>query len=271
VTAFADKETGRAVNRVTQVSMRELEVPATPMDTHVVGEVRALDHLRGEAGAIRAGALLTMADTAGGMCAGLAVLPGWVVSTSLMLRTVPGPHRGPLGLDATVLRRGKKAIVTQVEIRDLGDAGALIGDGVLTSAVLEPEGGPPDFPRPMTLDPPEDPDPVPPLLEFFAVAPHGDAAVALPITDRVKNPWGILHGGATAVLVDAAGVHAVGPGAVTADVALHYLRPGRVGPAVARASVLGERADGHVVRVEVVDAGADDRVMAVAVSTVRPG
>lgn len=269
MTAFADKETGRAVNRVAQVSMRELEIPATPMDTHVVGEVRDVEHLRGDSGAVRAGALLTMADTAGGMCAGLAALPGWVVSTSLMLRTVPGRHRGPFGLDATVLRRGRHAVVTQVEIRDLGESGDLVGAGVLTSAVLEPEGGPPDFPRPMTLDPPDATGPVPPLLEFFGVVAHGDAAVALEVTDRVKNPWGILHGGATAVLVDAAGARAVGPGAVTADVALHFLRPARVGPAVARATVVGARADGHVVRVEVVDAGADDRVTAVAVTTVR--
>ncbi len=37
-----------------------------------------------------------MADTVGGMSAGLAALPGWVVSTNLMLQTVPTVHRGPL-------------------------------------------------------------------------------------------------------------------------------------------------------------------------------
>jgi uncharacterized protein (TIGR00369 family) len=121
----------------------------------------------------------------------------------------------------------------------------------------------------MVLQAPAGPDPVLPLLEFFGIRAHGDAAVALEINDRVRNPWGILHGGATAVLVDAASAYAVGEDATTADVTMHFLRPGRVGPAVARASVIGERADGHVVRVEVVDAGADDRVMAVAVSTVR--
>lgn len=268
MTAFADKETGRAVNRVTQVELHEPTIPGSPGETHVVGAVRALDHLRGAGDTIRAGALLTMADTVGGMCAGLAALPGWVVSTNLMLRTVPGAHVGPLTLDSRVLRAGRKAIVTQVEIRDAGDGDACVADGVLTSAVLEPEGGPPDFPRPMQLVPPVSDEPILPLLEFFSVGSHPDG-VALPITDRVRNPWGILHGGATAVLVDAAGTHAIGEGSITADVALHFMRPGRVGPAVARPTVVGERADGHVVRVEVVDAGADDRVMAVAVTTVR--
>jgi uncharacterized protein (TIGR00369 family) len=270
VTAFANREIGRDVNRVTQVALHEPAVPASPLETHVVGEVTTLDHLRGPGGSVRAGALLTMADTIGGMCAGLTALPGWVVSTNLMLRTVPGAHVGPLALDATVLRAGRKAIVTQVEIRDAGDGGAPVADGVLTSSVLDPEGGPPDFPRPMRLVPPESDEPILPLLEFFSVGAHADG-VALPITDRVRNPWGILHGGATAVLVDAAGTHAVGEGSVTADVTLHFMRPGRVGPAVARPTVVGVRPDGHVVRIEVVDAGADDRLMAVAVSTVRAG
>jgi uncharacterized protein (TIGR00369 family) len=268
VTAFANREIGRDVNRVTQVAMHEPSVPASPTETHVVGEVRTLDHLRGAGGSVRAGALLTMADTIGGMCAGLTALPGWVVSTNLMLRTVPGAHVGPLALESTVLRAGRKAIVTQVEIRDSGAGDVPVADGVLTSAVLEPEGGPPDFPRPMQLVPPVSDEPILPLLEFFSVGAHAQG-VALPITDRVRNPWGILHGGATAVLVDAAGTHAIGEGAVTADVALHFMRPGRVGPAVARPTVVGERADGHVVRIEVVDAGADDRLMAVAVTTVR--
>jgi uncharacterized protein (TIGR00369 family) len=270
VTGFADAETGRAVNRVTRVALHEVDDPGGPADTHVVGEVVDLDHLRGPIGSVRAGALLTMADTVGGMCAGLAALPGWVVSTNLMLQTVPTVHSGPLALDARVLRVGRNAVVTQVQIRDHGDDDALIADGVLTSAVLQPEGGPPDFPRPMVLRPPDAPEPSLPLLEFFGIRAHGAEAVALEINDRVRNPWGILHGGATAVLVDAAATHAVGADATTTDVVLHFLRPGRVGPAVARATVLGERADGHLVRVEVVDAGADERVMAFGVATVRP-
>ncbi len=169
-----------------------------------------------------------------------------------------------------MLRAGRNAIVTQIQIRDAGDRDRSVADGVLTSAVLEPDGGPPDFPRPMALGPPERLDPVVPLFEFFGVRPHDPDAVALDITPRVRNPWGILHGGATAVLVDAAAAHAVGAGATTVDVVVHFLRPGRVGPAVATATRFGTRADGELVRVEVVDAGVDDRVMAVAVATVRP-
>ena len=99
-------------------------IPARPSDTHVVGEVVDLDHLRGPGGNVRAGALLTMADTVGGMCAGLAVLPGWVVSTNLMLRTAPAAHRGPARArrDASCGPAGRRSS-PQVEIRDAGDAG----------------------------------------------------------------------------------------------------------------------------------------------------
>jgi uncharacterized protein (TIGR00369 family) len=107
------------------------------------------------------------------------------------------------------------------------------------------------------------------VLEFFGIDARDDGAV-LPIADHVRNPWGILHGGAIAMLVDAAAAGVVGPDAVVVDMVLHFLRPGRVGPAVARARVWGARPDGHLVRVEVVDAGADDRVMSLAICTVRP-
>ncbi len=76
----------------------------------------------GRAGSVRAGALLTMADTVGGMCAGLAALPGWVVSTNLMLRTVPARTRGRSRSTRACCGRGPKAVVTQVQIRDSGAA-----------------------------------------------------------------------------------------------------------------------------------------------------
>lgn len=269
MTQFHDGETGRAVNRTTRVSMREVVTDETS-GTRVDGEVLELDHLRGPQGNVRVGALLTIADTVGGMCSGLAALPRWVVSTNLMLRTVPARHRGPFDVHGRALRIGRTSVVTEVEIRERDGDRAVVADGVLTSAVLEPEGGPPAFPRPLVLvAPPADgDDSVLPLLEFFGVRAVDETSVALDITDRLRNPWGILHGGATAVLVDAAATQAVAERAIVTDVVLHFLRPGRIGPAFARTTSLGRRPDGHVVRVEIVDAGAGDRVMSVAVCTV---
>jgi len=179
-------------------------------------------------------------------------------------------------LRTTVLRAGRSAVVTDVRVTDTGSDGAIVADAVLTSAVLVPEGGPPKWERPAHMKALPPAGPLPPLVEWLGVrdvdgAPPG--VVELDISDAVRNPWGIVHGGVTASLVDVAAERAVasrstGP-VETGDVALHFLAPSRVGPIRATATALGERSDGSVVLVEVRDMGAD-RVAARAVAAVRP-
>lgn len=272
-------EDGRTVARFVGVDLREV---GDWENGEVVGEATSPlhDHLRAPGGGIRTGALLTMCDNVGGFCAGLAALPdGWVVSTNLTLTLTPARARGPLRLRSTVLRAGKAAIVTDVRVTDAGAEGAIIADAVLTSAVLVPEGGPPQWARPAHLQPPPHTSALPPLVEWLGIrdvpgAPAG--VVELDVTDAVRNPWGIVHGGVTAALVDVAAERAVASARAgsavetveTGDVSLHFLAPSRVGPVQATATVTGERADGGVVLVEVRDMGRD-RVVARAVATVR--
>jgi len=220
------------------------------------------DFVRGPGGGMSAGALLTLADGAGGLCGGLAVLPRWVVSTNLMLRMARLDHVGPVHARARVLRVGRRSgVVTGIELRDEGNADALVGEAVLTSAALEPPEGMPLPNRPIRIDP------GPPLelegslrdaLGIYEVdPPEGyDAAVRLDVTDDVRNPWGIVHGGAIAMLVDAV-AEAAHAGALT-EAVVHFLRPGRVGPIEARARVVGP--DVGPIRVDLVDAGADREV-----------
>ncbi len=101
-----------------------------------------------------------------------------------------------------------------------------------------------------------------------ACAPVGADAVEIDLADELRNPWGILHGGVVATLVDLAAEHASG-GGYTTDVVLHFLAPNRVGPVRAIARVLGARADGKVLRVEVRDVGAQ-RTTALAIVTAAP-
>ena len=139
---------------------------------------------------------------------------------------------------------------------------------MLTSAILVPDGGPPVYDRPLRLDAPTlDPAVTPKLADFLGTRAVADDALAIDVTEQLRNPWGILHGGATAALVDLAARHATG-GRATTDTVLHFLAPGRVGPVTARVATVGARADGTLVRVEVRDEGADDRLMAIAVATV---
>jgi acyl-coenzyme A thioesterase PaaI-like protein len=250
---------GRDVARYVRVEMHEVE----PL--HLQGRVQSVEHLRGEYGVVRAGALLTMVDTAGGLCGGLAALPdGWVVSTNLCARTV-GRSSGPLLFDSTLLRKGRHSVITAVTITDT-DANVVM-DGVLTSAVLVPEGGPPQWERPARLAMADGTDAPPvPMEQWLDHRVVDRNTIEIDLRDSLRNPWGILHGGVSAALVDAGAVHAGGPG-ITTDVVLHYLAPNRVGPVRATARVLGERSDGRVVRVELRDTGAA-RVTAVAIATV---
>ena len=263
---YAGPRTGREVSRYVRVELREVTNGSDEL--RVEGRAPASAHLRGPHGGMRAGALLTMLDNVGGLCGGLAALPeGWVVSTNLSARTVALEQTGPLRIDSRVLRQGRTSVLTAVEIYDEGARDALVVTGVLTSAILVPENGPPAWSRPLVLDAGEPPlEPVPSIPEWLGANAVDRNSVEMPLAESLRNPWGILHGGAVASLIDLAAEHVTG--GTTTDVVLHFLAPNRVGPVRATARAIGSRADGTVLRVEVRDEGAD-RVTALAVVTSR--
>jgi uncharacterized protein (TIGR00369 family) len=257
---------GRDVGRYMGVSMRETD------ELHLVGHAEVAPHLLGPGGGVRTGALLTMLDNVGGLGGGLAALPdGWVVSTNLAARVCALAHAGPLRIDSALLRRGRNNVVTEIQIRDEGARDLLVASGVLTSAILVPENGPPQWSRPLVLDttvPRDLTQNLPPIREWLGVRTIGDDAVEIDLAPELRNPWGILHGGVVATLVDLAAEHATG-GGLTTDVVLHFLAPNRVGPVRAYTRALGARSDGHVLRIEVRDEGAN-RTTALAIVTSAP-
>lgn len=252
---------GREVSNYVGTTLREVE------DLVIVGHAPVAPHLCGPTGAVRTGALLTMLDNVGGLNGGLAALPdGWVVSTNLAARVVAPAHAGTLRLDSRILRRGRNSVISEVKIRDEGASDTLVASGVLTSAILVPENGPPQWDRPVeltTIGPTHVAKP--PIAEWLGVHAVDDVTLEMDLADDLRNPWGILHGGVVASLVDLTAGHAT-KGRWTTDVVLHYLAPNRVGPVRAIARVLGRRSDGDVVRVEVRDEGAS-RTTAVAIAT----
>jgi uncharacterized protein (TIGR00369 family) len=236
----------------------------------VVGRVSIDDHLRGPHGGVRTGALLAMIDSVGGLASGMAVLPDWVVSTNLMLRLGRLEHRGPLRLEPQLLRRGRSMTVSLVTVRDEGAiADPIVASALIACTVLNRAGGPadPDRPQPIVADPfPEEP---PALEDFFAVEPGAGSITRMELAEHLRNPWGILHGGALAVLADAAAVRAAedghGPRAA-GDTVLHFLNPVRTGPAEARCEMIGS----GLVRVSIHDTGEGDRPVALATVTADP-
>ena len=262
MSAFDDPDAGRSVTRYLGVTLREQGEEGV-----VVGTAPAASHLVDPTGIAHAGVLLGMVDSAGGVAAGLASLPRWIVSTNLVARLVPSRLQGGIVLRARVLRSGRNSVVTSIEARD--DASdALLADSVLTSAVLDPAGGPPNYARPLVLAVPPAAEALPDPNSFYGVRPAA-TGVELELHETVRNPWGILHGGVTTTVVESAVRHALGGADVTSMV-LHFLRPGRVGPVRAVARLIGTRPDGELLRVEVHDLGADDRIMAVAIVTATP-
>lgn len=267
-------DAGRGVSLALGAAIREVAPPGEgPVEMESHAPVHA--HLRGPGDRVRTGALLGLIDNVGGLCGGLGALPdGWVVSTNLMVRRVDAesPPAGRLTLRSRVLRRGRSAVVTAIDVED-ATTRAQVADAVLTSSILVPEHGVPDWVRPVVLQPGPLPSGLPPLAEWAGIEPDGIDAVALSVRDELRNPWGILHGGMVALLVDSAAEREASSAGskepIVTDVALHFLAPARLGPVRARAHTVGTRPDGRTARVEVRDAGAEDRVVAVAVTTTR--
>jgi len=231
------------------------------------------DHQRGPGGGLATGGLLTCIDSMGGLLCGLAVLPRWIVTASLSVQVLRARQVGPLGFHGRVLRQGRNSVVSSIEVVDEGDGGARVAESVVTCAVLDPGEMALGFSRPLVIPMPP-PAAAPEGVEsFFGIEPGEGPVTRLRLDDRLRNPWGILHGGAVATLVDVAARRAAAPDVVgepaTTGVMVHYLAPLRVGPVEARCTPVGTRADGTVVRVALHDTGAGDRLAALASVTVR--
>jgi uncharacterized protein (TIGR00369 family) len=268
----SSEQPGRRVSSYFRLSRRELPAGSGEL-VRLVGRAPIDPHHRSPAGGLVTSGIVTHVDSIGGMACGLAVLPRWIVTSTLLVRVLRPGHEGPLEVDGRVVRAGRRSATADLRVRDEGGGGALVATAEVTCAVLDPGILDLDLSRPVVFDAPAaDPDGVAPEA-FFCLSPGDDGSVVLEVADYLRNPWGILHGGAVAALADAAATRAaVWSGAVTPvvtrDTEVHYLRPVRVGPVVARAKVLGERADGWVVEVTLSDTGAEDRVVATAVLTV---
>ena len=224
------------------------------------------DHVRGAGAGLRTGGLVTVLDTLGGLLSGLVVLPRWIVTTSMMVTVGELSHRGPLRVSGRVVRQGRNSVVTGMRVGDEGSADRPVAAAVMTSAVLDPDHVL-DFERPVVFPMPPAPTDRRSPEEFFCIEPGGGPVTTLRLEDRLRNPWGMLHGGALAVLADVAACRAVSDqfGApAAADTVLHYLRPARVGPIEARTLVVGRAGRRPVVRVAMHDVGAEDRLVTLA-------
>jgi uncharacterized protein (TIGR00369 family) len=243
--------------------------------TTVTTRLTVRDDLRDRQGNLRIGPTTYAVDVATGLAMGLAVLERdmWVVTTDIDVHLTEPVTDGPLRAEVEVLRAGATTAVASFSLHD--DAtGRGIGGGTATGRPF-----PFDFDRSYLDVPIGSPlihatdNPVTgPVASVLGLRIHEDASVEVDIDDWLRNPWGILHGGATACLVDVATEHAavaaLGRPARTTGSMIRYLAPGRVGPAHAVPQILGNDGTTALVEVRVTDTGAKDRLLAVATMTV---
>ena len=245
-------------------------------------------HERGPGGGMRAGALISVLDSAGGMMSGLSVLPRWIVTTNLMVRLARLDHAGPLRVGGRVLRKGRTSVVSGMVVVDEGRDDVPVASAIATMAVLEPAEMDLRFDRPVWVPAPDPPPEQVPIDDFFHIEPGSGSTTRLDLVEHLRNPWGILHGGAVAMLADEAATRATratalsGTGGGSDDApgeepttpcvsgaVIQYVSPNRVGPIEARATVIGDRGRDVVVRVSMHDLGAGERLTALATVTVR--
>jgi uncharacterized protein (TIGR00369 family) len=249
--------------------------PGSDLFPEIGGRAPLDAHQLGAGGGLRTGSLLTSVDSLGGFLCGISVQPEWIVTTSMMATVAQLSHRGPLRLHGRILRRGRNAVVAALDVVDEGLGDRAVAAVTMTSSVLDPGDMRLPIKRPFMIPMgPPDPD-APAPEEFFCIEPGTGPVTRLDLADRLRNPWGILHGGAVAMLADVAACRAVagegggdGRPVAAADTVLHYLRPVKVGPVEARCQVLGGGRGRTRVRVAVHDIGADARLTSVGTVTV---
>jgi len=99
----------------------------------------------------------------------------------------------------------------------------------------------------------------------------GEAIIKLKMRDELRQPYGVLHGGATASLIDTAMAFAVrtcveeSQQTTTIDLTVHYLRPHSEGEIFCTAKV--ERAGKRILTVSAKVVNEQEKLIATALST----
>src|SRR4051794_17405332 len=226
------------------------------------------DGLRDAAGALSAGVATFAADLATGGAMEWAVADSgmWVVTSDLDLGLIAPVVKGPLRVDAEVLRAGRTRVVSRFVLHD-EEAGRVVGGGTATARPLPYAGDVKSHQLPLggVGRPGGDTPPVAtPLAEQLGIRRSEDGAVELEVSEWLRNPWGILHGGVLGCLADAAATAAFVSPVHVRGLLLRFLAPVRVGPARAVPVVLAAEGGAAQLEVRILDVGAEGRLCALA-------
>ena len=239
-------------------------------DGTTTGRLRPSDVQRTPSGEVPLGLVANFADLLAGWASLRASAPDRVATADMTVSVLRTDRPEHLDGRVSVVRRGRRTLVSEVAIVD--DRGAAAALATVTFAVLPqpPEATPPSIlppgRHPLTRDRRR---PTSSFASSAGVVVDGPGVAHVPITPRVHNALAALNGGVLATLLDvvvaSAGTSALGRACTTSDIDIAYLSLGRVGPARATATVLGaplpRGTDRATVEVVVIDEGADDRLL----------
>lgn len=224
-----------------------------------------------ESGALSVGALVYAVDAAGSIISGFSVWPDWVVTTQVSIQLTDTLAGGTARVEGRLVRRGRRQVVVEGEVFIESTGGSdprRVGWYCIDSAVLTPE-TPHDVEDMAVIGTEIERDP--PLVVASVLGefdPRTDASgIEVDVVGAARNPWGILHGAMSALLVEQAARAVAGSGNIV-SIDMRFLSPVRVGPARASGRVTGRRGNQDHVRVELVDRGADDRLCVLALVVV---
>jgi acyl-coenzyme A thioesterase PaaI-like protein len=210
----------------------------------------------GSDGTARAAAVLMGVDMAAGVAAGLGVAPDWAMTADTSVQFVGEARQGPLRVDARCIKPGRTQSLAEATVEDEG-TGSVVAVATANHGVMRPTfanelmtmeiGGTSHFDRPA--------DAGTGRLESHFGLSVGEGEVRIPVDERTRNPWGILHGGLTGLVVE---VIASSVGMTTLDeVMMRFMRPVRVGPGRATVAADLSLAGRRVLRIEMWDEGAE--------------
>jgi uncharacterized protein (TIGR00369 family) len=107
-------------------------------DTTAVCEIELRDDLRNRGGMLQGGVTATLVDVAGGVLAATVAESPTLVTQDLNLHYLAPARIGPVRATATLLRKGRRTVVCEVRVLDLGAADTLVAVATMTLTVIPP-------------------------------------------------------------------------------------------------------------------------------------
>jgi uncharacterized protein (TIGR00369 family) len=106
--------------------------------TTAVCEIEIRDDLRNRAGMLQGGVTATLVDVAGGVLAATVADNPVLVTQDLNMHYLAPARVGPVQATATLLRQGRRTVVCEVRVIDVGASHTLCAFATMTLTVLPP-------------------------------------------------------------------------------------------------------------------------------------